>query len=378
MAKRDTHSSRSIDSTPLRFVSAVPPTVVLCILFATVATVSRGDQIIVGSVSHSPVKIMRFTGGRLEYQTESGETKTVWLNDVKRLTVDRSGAFMDFNDAERDLAAGDADKAIVRYRRTLRLSESFWPELIAARLVQACALADRIDQAALHFVQVARGEHAGPPLAVRLIPRRLPTQRSAKSIRAVEHIEGALKQAAAPEERIALTLFRFALLHSTGDRRSMETARTVATLEISERLRCHRAFTVQLTALEQSMIDVVSKESLAALDQAIRDCPKTMLPSFLLLRGESLMRVATTREDYIRAAWPFMRVVAHMPDHPLVPRALLRVAQAVEHIGRSDKAVELLEEGLAHTGLDPATRVLLRQSLDRLRLKNNGAPTAVE
>ena len=378
MAKRDTHFSRSIDSTPLRFVSAVPKTVVACIMFAAVPTVSRGDQIIVGRVSHSPVTIVRFEGGRLEYQTESGETKTVWLNDVRRLTVDRSGAFMDFNEAERDLSAGDPEQAIVRYRRTLRLSDSFWPELIAARLVQACALADRIDQAALHFVQVARGEHAGPPLAVRLIPHQLPTKRSAKAIRAIEHIESALKQAAAPEERIALTLFRFALLHAIGDKRSLQAARAAATLDISERLRCHRVFTIQLTALERSMIDTVEKEALAALDQAIRDCPKTMLPSFLLLRGESLMRVATTREDYIRAAWPLMRVVAHMPDDPLVPRALLRVAHAVEYIGRRDKAVELLEEGLAHVGLDSATRAVLQQSLDRLRLENNGAPTAVD
>ena len=378
LAKHSCHSSRSTDPATFRFVSFGPTAVAACFMVIAASTVARGDQIIVGAVSHSPVTIAGFDGGQLVYRTESGESKVVWFDEVQRMTVDRSGVFTDFNQAERNLAAGEPDKAIVRYRRTLHLSDSFWPELIAARLVQACAAADRIDQAALHFVRVLRGEHAGPALAVRLIPQRLPSRRDAKSIRAVEHIEDALQEAAAPEDRITLSLFRFALLHGIGDRRSLKAARVSAMTAIPERIRCDRAYTVQLTALEQSLADAVDEKLLAALDRAIRDCPRAVLPGFLVLRGESLIRVATTREQYIRAAWPFMRVVVHMPDHKLVPRALFGAARAVEHIGRGDKAIELLEEGLAHAELDPETREIVQQSLDRLRAEYNRDPTAVE
>ncbi len=376
--KQGLHSSQSIDPGTLRFVAFAPTLVLACGLVGAASTAARADQIIVRGVSHSPIRIAGFDGGKLAYHTASGESKAVWFDDVQRLTVDRSGVFTDFNEAERYLAAGEPDKAIVRYRRTLHMSDSFWPELIAARLVRACAAVNRIDQATLHFIRVLRGEHAGPPLAVRLIPRELPSTRDAKAIRAVEHLEDALQAAASPEERITLNLFHFALLHGYGDKRSMKAARVAAGTLISKRLRCHRAYELQWTALDQALADAVDDELLEALDRAIRDCPKTMLPAFLVLRGESLIRGATTREDYIRAAWPFMRVVVHMPNDKLVPRALLGAARAVEHIGRGDKAIELLEEGLAHTELDRETREIVQQSLDRLRVEYDQGPTAVE
>ncbi|MCH6555417.1 MAG: hypothetical protein IH797_02250, partial [Chloroflexi bacterium] len=60
-------------------------------------------------------------------------------------SADRGGIFDDFNEAERLVADNQPARAIVRYRRTLRLGQDFWSDLIAARLVLACDAANQID-----------------------------------------------------------------------------------------------------------------------------------------------------------------------------------------------------------------------------------------
>jgi len=355
-----------------RFAATAPR----CAIMATVAvvgvlmasvSVGRADQVLIEGVSRTPVTILDLEGGRLKYQTADGVTTSAWLPDVQRITLDRHGKFLDFNEAERCLTGGDASQAIALYRRMLRVSESFWPDLIAARLVRACALADRIDQAALHFVQVLRCERGGPPLAVRLIPQRLPSQRDARVVRAIGHLEGALREIQSSERRIPLELFLFALVQGSGDHRSLSAARDVASLDISGPLGCRRAFALQQRALEEVLRAAPADVPLTSLDRAIRDCPEALLPGFLQIKGEVLLRRAHTREDWIRAAWPFMRIAIHMPDDDRVPRALLGAARALEGIGDWNKAVALLDESLAHPRIDDGTRVLVEKRLREIQ-----------
>ncbi len=75
--------------------------------------------------------------GRLQFRAADGTLYTPWISDVELLVVERGGAFVDFNQAERYLAGGQADKAVVRYRRTLRLAENFWADLVESRLLLA-------------------------------------------------------------------------------------------------------------------------------------------------------------------------------------------------------------------------------------------------
>lgn len=365
-----TRNTLGHDEAIARFV-AIPPhcAVIAAIAGLALAPVSvvRADQVLIEGVSRAPVKVLGLEGGRLKYQTADGVTTSTWLHDVQRITVDRGGRFLDFNEAERSLAGGNASQAIARYRRMLRVSESFWPDLIAARLVRACALAERIDQAALHFVQVLRGERGGPPLAVRLIPQRLPAHRNARVVRAIGHLEGALRETQSGERRIPLELFRFALMQGTGDHRSVSAARDVASLDVPGPLSCRRFFALQLLALEVVLRASPGDVPLPSLDRGIRDCPEALLPGFLQIKGEALLHRAVTREDRIRAAWPFMRIAIHMPDDDRVPRALLGAARALEGIGNWSKAVELLDESLAHPSIDGDTRVLVEKRLREIQ-----------
>ena len=75
----------------------------------------------------------------------------------------------------------------------------------------------------------------------------------------------------------------------------------------------------------------------------------------------------TTREEIIRAAWPFMRVAIHFPEDPRAAQGLYGAAQAVERTGRKDKAAQLLEECLGHRSLTAETRSLAEAALNRLK-----------
>lgn len=345
-------------------------TVGLTCLAAT--AVVRADQIVVGDAGYPRARIMTLDGGQLRFRTAEGEPRSVWISDVDLLVVDRGGAFADFNQAERYLAGGEPEKAIARYRRTLRLSKDFWSDLIAARLLLASDRAGRIDQAALSFVLVVRGELSGPQVAARLIPEAIPAVRNAKAVRAIEHLDAALDQTPRADQRVPLELFRYELLRRTGDRRAAVAAKRVASLVIPESQRCERVYLIQLAALEQTPPEEVGPDELAGLDRAIRECPLTVLPSFLLRKGHLLAKTAATPEEITRASWPFMRVVAHMPEDARAADGLFGAALVLERLGRNDHAVELLNECLAHRHVRDETRRTAEAALQRL--KSAGAP----
>ena len=338
-----------------------------CLMWLVPAATVWADQIVVGKANYPGAKIMTLDEGQLRFRTADGELQSVWISDVDLLIVDRGGAFADFNQAERYLAGGEPEKAIARYRRTLRLSETFWSDLILARLLLASDRAGRIDQAALSFVLVVRGESSGPAVAARLIPEAIPAVRNAKAVRAIEHLDAALDQTPRADQRVPLEFFRYELLRRIGDKRAADAAKRVASMVIPEAQRCERVYVIQLAALEQTPPEEIGPDELAGLDRAIRDCPTTLLPSFLLLKGHVLARIATTPEEIVRASWPFMRVVAHMPDDPRAADGLYGAALILGRLGRNDQAVELLNECLTHKHVRDETRQAANAALQRLK-----------
>ncbi len=333
----------------------------------------RADQVNVEGAQHTGAKIVGYQGGRLQFRAADGTLHTAWISDVELLVVERGGAFVDFNQAERYLARGEADKAVVRYRRTLRLTEDFWADLVESRLLLACDRAQDIGRATLNFIRVVRGQWSGPAAAVRLMPQAIPIRRDAAVVRAVEQLDSAIGVAPNDEQRAPLELFRYEILRRAGDQRSAEAEQAIAVMVIPELLGCERVYTIQLVALKGALSDDVRPEELESLDRAIRDCPKATLPGFLLLKGETLLRTATTREEIIRAAWPFMRVAIHMPSDPRAAEGLVGAAAAVERMGRRDKAIALLEECLQRKrGLTKETRQKAEAALSRLRSGGEG------
>ena len=334
----------------------------------------RGDQIVARGVNYPGAKIAALENGQLLFRTIEGKPEAIWLSDVDQLIVDQGDTSTDFNQAERYLDSGEPDKAIIRYRRSLRHSAGFWPDLIAARLVVACDRAARLDQAALHYIRVVRGEFTGPALAVRLIPQTIPAERTAKAVHAIEHLEAAITDHLPPEQRVPLEWLRYEIMRRSGDKRRQAAARIVATLVVPKIQRCEHVYAILLPALEHVLRDGADADELASLNRAIRDCPDSALPAFLLLKGNTLLHTASTREDFIRASWPFLRVAIHLPDHPKAAEGLYGAALAVDRIGRKDKAIELLTECLQHEHLGDETRQVAEAALARLRPSGGTSP----
>jgi hypothetical protein len=92
-----------------------------------------------------------------------------------------------------------------------------------------------------------------------------------------------------------------------------------------------------------------------------------MLPDFLLLKGDVLLARASSRDELIRASWPFLRVVAHMPDDPRAGEALIGAALVLERLASYDKAAALLTECLDRPTLADTERQRAETALARIR-----------
>lgn len=342
----------------------------VCGGFAVLASPVLADQVVAKGTSYAGAKVLGFEEGQLQFRAADGRLRTQWVNDIDLLVVDRGGVFDDFNLAERFLQAGEFEKAAVRYERALRLSDEFWPDLAAARLVMAYDRIGQLDKATMNFIRVVRGRFAGPPTAARLVPQTIPPKRDAKFSRAVEQLEDALDFDPGETHRALFKILRYEILRRVEDERAAKMAPIVSALVIPEAVRSERVFAVVLAALRETLQSGVTTERLAYLDRAVRDCPDASLSGFMLLKGETLLRTAVAREDIIRASWPFLRVVVHMPDDPRAADGLLGAASAVERLGRTDQAIALVEECLAHKRLSDESRGKAQSMLARLRSTN--------
>jgi tetratricopeptide (TPR) repeat protein len=335
--------------------------------FLVSAAAAAADQIVVQGTSHVSVKLVGFEQGQVRFRTADGKLRSVWIDLIDLLIVERGDLYDDFNEAERFLAGGDPERAIVRYGRASRLSEEFWPDLITARLLMACDSAGRLDKATTSFLRVLRGRFSGPWAAARIIPKVIPAKHDTRVQRAIEQLNGALLPEPDESQRALIELLRYEILRRTNDEAVADARRRVAALSLPEAARSERAYGIQLGALRETLGDSVSASSLFALEGAIRDCPEAVLPGFLLLKGQVLLRTALARDEFIRAAWSLMRVAIHFPDNDAAPDALYGTAQALERIGRPDKAIDLLTECLQHVRLGQETRQQAEAAVSRLK-----------
>ena len=207
----------------------------------------------------------------------------------------------------------------------------------------------------------------GPPAAARLFPENIPEQLDGKVVRAIDQLDVALRDAPDDGQRVLLELLRYEILRRSGDPRARRAAERVRTLSIPEAAGSERAFSILLDGMTSALDRSAKVESLGALDDAIRDCPETLLPGFLLLKGRTLFALASTREEVIRAGWVFLRVAIHFRSDPRAADGLLGAAKALERIDRTNKAIELLEECLAHGQVTRETRRAAEPMLEHLR-----------
>ncbi len=317
---------------------------------------ARGDQLVVRKISYPGVKIVAFSEGKLQYRGPGGDLRKAELADVDLIVAERGESFSDFNQAERHFAGGEWENAIVRYRRTLRLSSDFWTDLITARLLIACRRAGRQDEAVTHFVRLLRAAGQGPQVAAGLFPFATGKLPAESFSRALEQLDSAAEEISDPSARSLLVLARFDLLRAQGDPRAAAAAPAVAALDLPPPLRLEGFYSLIFQALADVLSSAGDAAALGQLDRAIRDCPRSSLPDFLLLKGRTLMKAAQSSEDVMRASWPFLRIVAHLPSDPRAAEALYETALAMDRLNRRDQALQLLHECLAHPRVSAAVR----------------------
>ncbi|MHC5111170.1 MAG: tetratricopeptide repeat protein [Planctomycetota bacterium] len=328
---------------------------------------SRADQVVVRGKNYPAAKIRELNNGRLTFRKASGQEQAPWVVDIDRITVDRDGPFQDFNEAERYREKNEIDLALERYRRTQRMVSSYWPELIDARILQTLNATGRTRDSVRAFTKVVRGQFTGPALGARMFPTNLPDKMTKPLNEAILDLNTEISKTQNPQHRSLLMILKYELLRHVNDRRAVDMVNTVARLSIDSRARTTRVYQIILHAQQALLDKEKSPETLAALDTAIKHCPKGMLASFLMLKSETLLATASTDDELIRASWPLMRIAIHMPNDPLAGEGLYRTGLILERLGRSQKAISLIEESLALGNLSDETRTAAGAVLERLQ-----------
>lgn len=322
------------------------------------------DQVIIRGVTHTNAKINGLENGKLQVRVADGRTLSAGIDDVQLMQVDRGGVFDDFNQAEQFLHDGEALKAVARYERTLRLTQDFWPDLIACRLAAAHDRANQLDRFAPYFVRVVNGQYAGVAAAARLYPSNMPLKRDGRAARAVDLLADEARKGLPDDRRILLEVLRFDILDRTDPAAAKGLAQMVADLTVPSPARTRRIYSVILRAMQNSLAISPDLLSLAAVNRALRDCPDESLPGFLIVKGKLLTLTAKTREDYMHAAWAFLRVPIHMPNDDLAPKGLLEAARVLVAIQQHAQAKALVAECLNHPKLTDELRREAQNPLD--------------
>lgn len=344
-----------------------PAATAIGMLVVVAAAFARDDQVVVDGRPFPGARITELNNGRLHFVQATGQQKMPWLADVDSLYVDRSGPFVDFNEAERYLANGDYDRAIERYRRAALRCDEYWPELIEARILTALHRAGRLRDGVRSYVRVVRGLTTGPAVAARLMPEVTGDARTKEVSQTLGELDEAIMKMPESDPKGMLLLLRHDILRRIGEAPDARAAWAVGRIAVPVHARTQRVYEIKLDALSRAFGQEPEEALAEAIDEAIRNCPKRILPKFLLLKGEALLRVAKDRDDLIRASWPFLRVVVHMAGKAEAAEGLYRTAIVLEKLGRPRKAMAMLEECLQHPRADEPTKENAKMALERMR-----------
>lgn len=336
------------------------------LLVAVVAAWAHGDQIISDAANLTRVKIAGYANGKLHVLADDGSITPVPLAQVTRILIDPVGQMADFNEAERYLAENDPPKAIVRYERALRVAADFWPAVIQVRLLQACDRAGKFQRAVQHFVAVAQD---APAAAAALMPASIPQGPTPVAGRAAQRLTTEASRSTGTEQRVLLEMLRYAILLRSQDPEADRWTREVARTAIPPSIATRQVYSIKVAACTELLAASAFDAVLASVNQALTQCPMETMPDLFLLKGRTLLERASDRGDLLAAGAALMRVAIHFPDDERAPKALFWAARVHGRLDRPDKAIQLLDECLAHARISDALRQQAEADLSRLKDK---------
>ena len=206
-----------------------------------------------------------------------------------------------------------------------------------------------------YFLEVAADE---PRVAARLLPTSIPGSRTPMTRRVLQRLSAQVEKSTDTERRLLLEFFRYEVWDQTGDGRADEPARAgrMARTAVPPSIGSPAVYAVKTAACRKLLDAREHTEALAAVDEAITECPLQVMPDLLLLKGEILLARASDHRDLLRAGSAFMRVAIHFADDERAARGLFWAAKVHQRIKRTDKAVQLLNECLAHARVSPSLK----------------------
>lgn len=321
---------------------------------------AHADEIHFAGQRMLDVQVAGLSDGKVEYRLSDGKSLFIWIDEVQRFVIAKGGVFVDFNLAEQFLHDGEPLKAIPRYERTNNLAPDFWGDLIHARLAMAHDRAGHIDRSTYYFLRVARGQHGGVGAAARVYPRSIPGRRDGPVARALEVLGDAIGRSD-QGPRTLFSVLRYEILRRTDPQAAKSQAASISSLIVPEGARTHHVYEVLLQAMRDLAAEAGGKLKRERLEAAIRDCPDSMLPGFLLLKGEILAETAEGRDELIQAAWTLLRVPIHFPNCEEAPVALHVAAKVLFRLNMRQQGEGLLSECVKH----PKVTSELREAIDR-------------
>jgi len=179
----------------------------------------------------------------------------------------------------------------------------------------------------------------------------------------VEHTQARLADEGA---RAVVGLLRYRILWSLSRPEARELTRAIATKPLPPAVRTVRTFGVRLEAIEALLAEGAVADVAAMADGLVESAPEEHLACVLLLKARAMFALAQTREDWLRAALPAMRVVIHFREKPEAAEALLLAGAAHEKCGLLAGAARLARECLRRDGLTTADERRARELLGRV------------
>ncbi|HMO24907.1 MAG TPA: hypothetical protein PKB10_01425 [Tepidisphaeraceae bacterium] len=281
----------------------------------------------------------------LVYLTRAGQRTARKFDQIKQLIIDNEPAF---NAAEEQFFAGEFDRAVEGYQRTLRSTTKEWLRAWSAiRLADAANRAGRFDAAVGAYVAIVRLQ---PDLAAKYKPQ-IPDSRSTFLDNAVTELNTARNQATNDAQRQQILTL---LLEVHQARRDTTAANAV--MEDLLKLNIGSAddpaartalASIRISQAKNALAQNDYPRAIAVIneDRTLFVDPAEQAEAFWILAEAGYAQAdRSNRTALLDAALAYMRVAAHfkdVPGRPYVGESLLRAAEIHELLGGEQVAVAL-------------------------------------
>jgi TolA-binding protein len=298
------------------------------------------------------VKVTGVEGGKLLFNSAGRDTSRD-LAQISKLQVDDEPAL---SAAENALGSNQFDAATDGYRKALDGASKDWVKTWAAqRLIFAAQRANRFDVAVQGYIALVITD---PAIAAASKPA-LPNGQSSFLATAINQVNTALGDAKlAPPQRQALTTFLLDLQRAKGDEKA--AAATVEQLLKNNPDPAAGAAIAKLkldsAAAALKGNDFAKAKAEITSNRAAFTDPKDQAQALLIL-AEAQAGTANQSNDanaWKDAALAYMRIVAHFPDSPTAPPALLKTAQIEQKLNDLDAARSLYQQLAKQYPSDPS------------------------